>query len=174
MKAYIRKLNGDRFYIILGSPENHETNTVLDEPFNTRRTAERYLIKHGYEQVKRGASIIEENIECECPLCSSTFQPPEGESAIDFLAKSILVTFAEMQVKGIQEDCAVCPRCGIARMIPGATRNALSRQVDRCFICSICGMDEAVRVYADSVLPLSDWWLYREVLRYRQALTCSV
>ena len=173
MKAYIRKLNGD-FYIILGVPENHATKTVLDEPFNTRRTAERYLVKQGYEQVKRGVNDISDNKECECPLCSSVFTPPEGESSVEFLAKSVLVAFTEMQEKGKQEDCAVCPRCGIARMIQGTTRNSLSRQVDGCFICPICGMDEAVRVYADSVLPLADWWLCKEVLGYRQTLTGGV
>ena len=55
MKAYIRKLNRlrDRYYIILGAPENHLSNTALEEEFYTRRMAERYIKKHGYELVKR-------------------------------------------------------------------------------------------------------------------------
>ena len=55
MKAYIRKLNrlSDRFYVILGDPENHANNQVVNEDFYTRRMAERYIKRQGYTLVKR-------------------------------------------------------------------------------------------------------------------------
>ena len=55
LKAYIRKLNqlSDIYYIVLGTPDNHTNNTVLDEEFYTRRMAERFIKRHGYELIKR-------------------------------------------------------------------------------------------------------------------------
>lgn len=50
-----------------------------------------------------------------------------------------------------------CPRCGHERMMPEAVRNALSRYAD-VYICSECGMDEAMRDMArQPPLPFSEW-----------------
>jgi len=50
-----------------------------------------------------------------------------------------------------------CPRCGHERMKPEAVRNALSRYAD-VYICSECGMDEAMRDMAGQPpLPFSEW-----------------
>lgn len=49
-----------------------------------------------------------------------------------------------------------CPRCGYDRMHQKAVRNALSRHAD-VYICSECGMDEALRDMAGMPLPLKEW-----------------
>lgn len=50
-----------------------------------------------------------------------------------------------------------CPRCGHERMKPEAVRNAISRYAD-VYICSECGMDEAMRDMAGRPpLPFSEW-----------------
>ena len=50
-----------------------------------------------------------------------------------------------------------CPRCGHERMKPEAVRNALSRYAD-VYICSECGMDEAMRDTAGQPpLPFTEW-----------------
>jgi uncharacterized protein with PIN domain len=166
MQAYIRKLNGGCYYVILGLPKNHANNTVLDEVFYTRRMAERYIKKHGYDYVKRTSDNLYEN-KNRCSICNGSFKPPKGEGAVSYLSKSIIMTYAEIQKKSKDDDCAVCPRCGIARMKPGLTRNALSRHAD-IYVCDICGTDEAVRIYSNHILPFEDWYVAFEILNYKK------
>lgn len=49
-----------------------------------------------------------------------------------------------------------CPRCGKFRMNSDIYKNALSRHAD-IYICSQCGMDEAIRVFQNNILPFSEW-----------------
>lgn len=49
-----------------------------------------------------------------------------------------------------------CLRCG-APLRNTIAENALSRYVD-VYICSSCGMDEAIRDAAGNVLPLREWY----------------
>jgi hypothetical protein len=109
---------------------------------------------------------MSENKSC-CPFCNSIFTPTGG-TAEEYLARGIITVFNELQIKGEYDgDCddnlRICPRCGVTRMIPGVMRNALSREIN-CYVCSLCGTDEAVRVFADCVLPLSSWWVVKEIL----------
>jgi hypothetical protein len=101
---------------------------------------------------------------CNCPICNSIFIPDDGMDAAEFLARNIIKVCAEMQDRGESEDCSLCYRCGLARMIQGVNRNALSRQMD-IMVCSICGTDEAIRQQKDCVLPLTDWWIVKEILQ---------
>lgn len=50
----------------------------------------------------------------------------------------------------------VCPRCGRDAMDERPIRNALSRHAT-VYVCDACGMDEAVRDYAHTPLPLEEW-----------------
>jgi hypothetical protein len=110
---------------------------------------------------------MRENKDYCCPLCNSAFEPVDGVTITDHLAHGIVAVFRELQLKAEHEDCIgnplPCPRCGHIRMSPKVSRNALSRSAE-IHVCDICGVDEAVRVYSGCVLPLSDWWIYREVL----------
>ena len=59
MKAYVRKLDrlSNRISVVIGPPDNHANNTIVDQYFITRRQAIRYIKKHGYELViKKKAS----------------------------------------------------------------------------------------------------------------------
>lgn len=51
-----------------------------------------------------------------------------------------------------------CPRCGHYRMdVQHPYRNALSRRAD-VYICSVCGMDEAIRDWlAEEPIPFTQW-----------------
>lgn len=49
-----------------------------------------------------------------------------------------------------------CPRCGRLSMDSKPIRNALSRHAT-VYVCNACGMDEAMRDYAQTVLPLEKW-----------------
>lgn len=61
-------------------------------------------------------------------------------------------------LKPLQEagELFPCPRCGHHRMDKKAVRNALSRHAS-VYICSQCGMDEAIRDMTSNVLPLNQW-----------------
>jgi predicted RNA-binding Zn-ribbon protein involved in translation (DUF1610 family) len=98
-----------------------------------------------------------------CPLCDQEFIPNDGETAVDYLSRGIIESYVEMQKKENNDDFAVCPRCGVEQMIAGIARNAMSRHID-CHVCSVCGTDEAVRVYADNIMPLSQWWICKIIL----------
>ena len=49
-----------------------------------------------------------------------------------------------------------CPRCGRNTMKANVYANALSRQAD-IMVCDACGMEEALRAFGHSPLPLSEW-----------------
>ena len=104
---------------------------------------------------------------CTCSLCAQEFNPADGHTPEQHLAKSLLTVFAEMQMPHKNtvppENPLPCPRCGVYRMSDKVTRNALSRH-SSIYVCDICGVDEACRVYSGEVLPLSDWWIMNEIL----------
>jgi RNA polymerase subunit RPABC4/transcription elongation factor Spt4 len=102
-----------------------------------------------------------------CPVCRQTFVFEDGVTADEHLARGIINAVTEMQEKADNDDFDRCLRCGQERMLPKKTRNAFSRHAD-IYICPICGTDEAVRDYTGGVLPISDWWIVREILEYRR------
>ena len=55
----------------------------------------------------------------------------------------------------------ICPRCGKVKMHENKVRNSLSRYRDE-YICSDCGMDEALRDFYD--LPQEEIW-FVDILR---------
>ena len=101
-----------------------------------------------------------------CPICNGTFKPADGLTAEEHLAKGIIAIYKELQDKVEYEDCSdsfPCPRCSHVRMNAKVARNALSRHAD-IQICDICGVDEAALVFSGNPLPLSDWWIVKELL----------
>ncbi len=71
-------------------------------------------------------------------------------------AKELIESLGEMQHNGIG-DGFPCPRCGHYRMDNVLVRNALSRYAS-VYICSPCGMDEALRDMAGrEPLPFLEW-----------------
>lgn len=58
---------------------------------------------------------------------------------------------------GVQTDGHFpCPRCGKYDMSSNPMRNALSRYAD-IQICDSCGIDEAMRDFAHSPIPITSW-----------------
>jgi hypothetical protein len=53
-----------------------------------------------------------------------------------------------------------CPRCGRDTMRIDIALNALSRYID-VYICSECGIEEAMLDFDGECLPLKDWYLSR-------------
>jgi len=106
-----------------------------------------------------------------CPLCNSAFTPADGVLTDEHLARTIISIYEKIQTQAEYEDCTdnpiPCPRCGHTRMSPKVSRNALSRHA-AIQVCDICGVDEAVRVFSDSVLPLSCWWLTQQLLPFNR------
>lgn len=51
----------------------------------------------------------------------------------------------------------ICPRCGVTKLKPIEVHNALSRTDNETFICSACGMQEAVESIFNNLTPQSDW-----------------
>ena len=51
----------------------------------------------------------------------------------------------------------VCPRCGISRMKPRLSTNALSRRAD-IYVCDFCGTDEALRDALGYKDDVKDWY----------------
>lgn len=49
-------------------------------------------------------------------------------------------------------DRKLCPRCHTNYLDPTGTRNALSRADDKTYICSDCGIDEALQDYYEHYL----------------------
>ena len=98
--------------------------------------------------------------------CRQTFCPAENINADEYLALAVIKIYKVLQIKTDSEGCAdslPCARCGHIRMAKKISRNSLSRYAS-IMICYICGVDEAVRIYADCVKPLSDWWAVSEIL----------
>lgn len=62
-------------------------------------------------------------------------------------------------VKKIQEaqqsGMLICPRCGKWMEKP-ISHNAVSRVAD-VYVCSVCGMDEAIRDFGKIPLPIEEW-----------------
>ncbi len=62
------------------------------------------------------------------------------------------------------QDCpsfrTPCPRCGANVMDESMVRNALSRHED-VYVCSSCGMDEAILDSMKKVKPLSEWYIIK-------------
>lgn len=74
----------------------------------------------------------------------------------DWQAKDILAGLKGVQ-EAITQPYYPCPRCGQMMKAP-LEGQALSRQGD-VYICSNCGLDEAVRTAMGlAPLPLVEWW----------------
>ena len=59
------------------------------------------------------------------------------------------------------ESSVICPRCGKPTMDKQLTRNAMSRNAD-IYICSTCGMSEALEeIPGSSKKSLDDWYIMR-------------
>lgn len=78
------------------------------------------------------------------------------ESMEQQMAKTELEQFAKIQGK----HAFPCPRCGQMTMDEYVTRNALSRYAD-VQICDACGISEAVRVFTNSEIQLTDWYYFK-------------
>lgn len=75
-------------------------------------------------------------------------------------AKELLENLGNLQEAGGAVGLP-CPRCGCDRMDPLPVRNALSRRAT-VYICSECGMDEAIRdATGKPPLPLNLWGMVR-------------
>jgi len=109
-----------------------------------------------------------EKSKIPCPLCNRAFSPANDLITFDLLVCGIILAYKAMQEKANHADKYTnplpCCRCGHFRMQPNVARNALSRH-ENIMVCDICGVDEAVRVFSDSVLPTSQWWICNEILR---------
>ena len=71
-------------------------------------------------------------------------------------AKKLIERLRPLQERG---EKFPCPRCGLNRMnSDSAVRNALSRYAD-VYICTTCGMDEAVLDLLGEKFPLNKWSL---------------
>ena len=67
--------------------------------------------------------------------------------------KKVLADLKARQLAGEQMPC---PRCGRDTMDAVLLHNALSRHAD-LYLCSVCGMDEALLDMRRSPKPLSEW-----------------
>ena len=70
----------------------------------------------------------------------------------DWKAKALIWKFARKQKDGFFP----CPRCGKMEMSSNVTRNAVSRRCN-CYICDVCGIDEALEDQLGERMPLSKW-----------------
>lgn len=109
---------------------------------------------------------MSENKKCECPMCKQAFTPENGMTMEEHLAKGIIAIVREMQNNPDKHD-PTCPRCGHARMKPILQRNALSRSAD-ISVCDVCGTDEALRASENNALPLTEWYIVKEILKLRE------
>ena len=109
-----------------------------------------------------------------CPLCSSKFVPADVASAFEHLSLGVITVFRALQTESeVKTDSSLpCPRCGHWRMSPKVARNALSRHAE-IMVCDICGVDEAARVFSDTILPITSWWCVREILSAHEAQQVS-
>ena len=58
----------------------------------------------------------------------------------------------------------ICPRCGINALKPVEVHNALSRVDNKTFICSDCGMQEAVECLFNNLTPKNEWANVKEAV----------
>ena len=63
---------------------------------------------------------------------------------------------ADLKARQLAGEQMPCPRCGRDAMDAVLLHNALSRHAD-LYICSVCGMDEALLDMRRSPKPLSEW-----------------
>jgi predicted RNA-binding Zn-ribbon protein involved in translation (DUF1610 family) len=110
---------------------------------------------------------MSDNGKCVCPLCGENFIFDDEITADEHLARGVLALMKDWQ-ENEEYDMSRCLRCGQRRMLSKIVRNAMSRHTD-LYICPACGTDEAVRVYSDSVMPVTDWWIVKEILAYKKA-----
>ena len=71
-------------------------------------------------------------------------------------AKAKVDAFAQLQTEGLH----FCPRCGKMTVKDRLHTNAWSRYAD-VHICDACGLDEALRDFSGTPLPLEDWAVAR-------------
>ena len=93
---------------------------------------------------------------CTCPVCNRELNLADGLSGDERIIDGVIKLYKELQAK---RECPNCPRCGRDRM---ARRNALSRQFD-IDVCPECRTDEAVRAASGDAMPVSEWWIVREI-----------
>lgn len=85
----------------------------------------------------------------------------EGATLREERAKRLVESLLEIQEGDGGAAQFPCPRCGHSRMDPVPVRNALSRRAN-VYICSECGMDEAMRDMAGKPpLPLPEWGMVK-------------
>ena len=110
---------------------------------------------------------MSEKSKIPCPLCNRAFTPSNDLITFNLLVSGVILAYKIMQEKANHDDKYTnplpCCRCGQYRMHPIVARNALSRH-ENIFVCDVCGIDEAMRVFCDSVLPTSQWWVCNEIL----------
>jgi len=104
---------------------------------------------------------MSDNKTCTCPVCNRDVNPANGLTGDEQIIKGIIEFYKQMQEK---QECPNCPRCGLERM---ARRNALSRQFE-IDVCPECGSDEAIRAANNDALPVSEWWIVREIYKLRE------
>lgn len=80
-------------------------------------------------------------------------------SATDEQYRSLLTKFKSLQLDP-EIGLTRCPRCGRDTMRSDIVLNALSRYVD-VYVCSPCGVEEAMLDLDGERLPLKDWYLSR-------------
>jgi len=102
---------------------------------------------------KKEHQSMNEIEKCKCPMCDQEFAPESGLTAKEHLAKGIVRIYREMQ--DVQHTHELpCPRCGHMIMRPVLEENAFSRYID-VYVCSECGIDEALRDMRKDPLPLN-------------------
>lgn len=108
----------------------------------------------------------------KCPNCGANLDPGEvcdcdSRQNEKLSAKKIIEDYAREQK---ESSSIICPRCGgNKKMYTKAERNALSRHAN-VYICSQCGMDEAVRdMIGTEPLNFEEWAIVKQLKRERDA-----
>lgn len=81
-----------------------------------------------------------------------SFEEFSAEVEATTAAKEKVDAFAQLQTDGVH----FCPRCGRMSVKDRLHTNALSRHAN-VYVCDTCGMDEAIRDWRGTPLPLKDW-----------------
>lgn len=108
--------------------------------------------------------------KCSCPLCNQAFEPSEGLTAEQHLAKGIIRTYKDMQQSSMAFELP-CPCCGHNRMNPVLEENAISRHCD-VYICSECTIKEEMQGYIIDELSITTWYMVNELLKTICGLKC--
>ena len=104
---------------------------------------------------------MNENKTCTCPVCNREVIPIDGLTGDEQIINGIIEFYKDMQDK---KNYPHCPRCGQERM---TDRNAISRQFN-IDVCPTCGADEALRAKNGNVLPAEEWWIIKEVYKFKE------